>query len=309
MEAKAHLGQAGFNHRVAQAALVFGIEHEKAAAAGSDQLSAQGAAFHCALIALVDLGVRHVGRAALLVLPMLVQQLAKLTRASRLQRLQAAQPEVLYVVQILDHAGILPPCLGILLAEDHGRATRITGEKQDEAVFKVMKRFGRGVQRPRLHAVIAIELKTGHAAERRNILILLADRLGKTVDLDVARPLGKLFWVDELPAVGIERFEQRGGETAGGSQPGPCRNVGHGRDLERTPIQTNHLERFSYDRMLQLVDGLDPFEGRILDDKLVDEGLMHGDVDILVDRRRDEESGFMTVVGRKISAAATERDA
>ena len=47
----------------------------------------------------------------------------------------------------------------------------------------------------------------------------------------------------------------------------------------------------------------------VFDDQVVDEGLMHGDVDVFVDRRGDQEAAMVAIVGRQIGAAAAERDA
>ena len=40
-----------------------------------------------------------------------------------------------------------------------------------------------------------------------------------------------------------------------------------------------------------------------------DERPHHRDVDVLVDRRRDQEAAVLAVVGRQVGAAAAERDA
>jgi hypothetical protein len=51
-----------------------------------------------------------------------------------------------------------------------------------------------------LDRAVAVKGETGDAAERRDVLILLADRLLEPLDLDVARLLGELAWAPTLRA-------------------------------------------------------------------------------------------------------------
>ena len=140
-------------------------------------------------------------------------------------------------------------------------------------------------------------------------MVLLADRLAQPVDLDVAGLLGELARMDQHLAMAVERLEQRGREAARGAEPGAGRNIGHRGDFERVHVEPDQLERLAHDRMLELVDRADALELGIFHDQIVDEGLMHRDVDVLVDRRRDQEAALLAIVGRQVGAAAAERDA
>src|SRR6185436_8519885 len=69
VEAEAHLGEARMTHRMAEAFLLVGVEHEKAAATRADELSPERAIRHREIIPLVDLRIAHPARALLFVLP------------------------------------------------------------------------------------------------------------------------------------------------------------------------------------------------------------------------------------------------
>src|SRR5438552_2253454 len=58
IEAHPHLAQSCLAHGPAQPGLVFGVEHQEAAAAGADQLAAQRSVAHGQLIIFVDRRVR-----------------------------------------------------------------------------------------------------------------------------------------------------------------------------------------------------------------------------------------------------------
>ena len=104
---KAHLGQPGLAHGMAQAHLVLGVEHQEAAAARPDQLAADRAVVHSEIVPVVDLRIGHAARALALVLPVLVHQPAEADEVARLERRLAAQAEVLHVMKIVDHGGVV----------------------------------------------------------------------------------------------------------------------------------------------------------------------------------------------------------
>ena len=60
------------------------------------------------------------------------------------------------------------------------------------------------LQRLGLDAAVGIEREASDAAVRRDVLVLLADRLAEAVDLDVARQLGQLVR-DAAGAAGARR--------------------------------------------------------------------------------------------------------
>src|SRR5262245_60555812 len=106
IEAEADLGQAGADHGVAQPGLVLGVEHQEPATAGTDQLATNRAVLERELIPFVDARVRHAAGSLLLMGPVLVHQLAELDQLAAFQRLEAAQSEILDIIQVLDHAAV-----------------------------------------------------------------------------------------------------------------------------------------------------------------------------------------------------------
>src|SRR4051812_6170078 len=78
VEAEAHLAQPGLTHGVAQLRFLLGVKHQKASAAGADELPAQSAIVHGVGVPLVDLTVAHRTRALFLALPVHVHEAGEL---------------------------------------------------------------------------------------------------------------------------------------------------------------------------------------------------------------------------------------
>ncbi len=77
IEAKANFSQAFASHGAAQRIAVIGVEQQKAATAGPDQLAADGSVFPANFIPAVDAFVGGPGRSIFFVQPVLVHQFAK----------------------------------------------------------------------------------------------------------------------------------------------------------------------------------------------------------------------------------------
>jgi hypothetical protein len=158
------------------------------------------------------------------------------------------------------------------------------------------------------HPVVAVKGQALEAAERRDVLILLPDRLAEPVDLDVARHLGQLLRVQRLVPVQVQRLQERGGEAAGRPEARARRDVREGGDLDLRGPQALQRQSLPDDRMPHLLDPLDVLERRVFQ---VDPGLerpRHRHVDVLVDGGGDQKSLALGVVRRKIGAAAAQRD-
>src|SRR5947209_15766421 len=125
VEPETDLLQARRRHGVAEPRLILRIEHQESAATGADQLAAGRTILHRVTVPLIDVWIGHAARAPLLVLPVLVHQAAEIDETSALQCFKAAQAEILHVIQILDHTGILLPRFVVLLLENRRRAARI----------------------------------------------------------------------------------------------------------------------------------------------------------------------------------------
>jgi hypothetical protein len=61
--------------------------------------------------------------------------------------------------------------------------------------------------------------------------------------------------------------------------------------------------------MPDVSDACDFLKKGIFEEKLLHEALVDDDIDIFVDRGRDEKSTIFPVIGRQVSAAAAEGDA
>src|SRR3954468_9156080 len=110
--------------------MVFGVEEQKPAAAGSHQLSPHPPVPQAQFVPLVDVGVTHAARAPLLLLPLLVHQLAESPKVALQQRTSRAQTECLDVLQIRQHIAVMPFASLLLIGEDAARAPREAREEE-----------------------------------------------------------------------------------------------------------------------------------------------------------------------------------
>ena len=153
-----------------------------------------------------------------------------------------------------------------------------------------------------------MEAELGDSAIRGDVLVLLSDRLVQAVDLDLAGRAREVVRQDRAAAMRVERLHERGRETAGRAEAGAGGDVGERGDLDLRRAEVEHPDGLADDRMLDVVGTLDVFELRVLEEDAADERPHHGDVDVLVDRRGDEEAAVLAVVRAEVGAAAAERD-
>ena len=106
----------------------------------------------------------------------------------------------------------------------------------------------------------------------------------------------------------VERLHERRRKAARRSETGPRGNVSKRRDLDLRRLETDHPQHLADDRMLDLVDRVDVFELRVLEKDARRERPHRRDVDVLVDRRRDQKAAVLPVIRGKVRAAAAERD-
>ena len=130
----------------------------------------------------------------------------------------------------------------------------------------------------------------------------------EAVDLDVARQLGELVGMEQPSPVRVERLQERCREAAGRAETRAGRNVGECGDLDLRRPEVEFEQRLANEPVLHVIDPLDVLELRVLQEDARREGPHHGDVDVLVDRRRDQEPAVVLVVGRQVGAAAAKRD-
>src|SRR5262249_12659302 len=100
VEAESNLAEAFGAEDVAQPGLVGGVKHQDAPPARPDELAADRPVLEREVVPAVDVGVRHLIGAPLLVLPVLVHDLAEADEVTLLQELAAALADLLDVVKV-----------------------------------------------------------------------------------------------------------------------------------------------------------------------------------------------------------------
>ena len=237
-----------------------------------------------------------------------IHELRKLAQVASFQRLLALHAQLFDEVQILHHGLVHAFGFVVLLLQNLRRRARVAGEKEQQVVLQIEERFLGEFHRDDLHFSSRQKVEGSHATDRRDVLILLADGLVQFLQLDLAGLRGDLHRAHDVLFVSVQRFQQRRGETAGRTESAAGGDVGHRGDLQRAPVHLQKRARFTHDRMLQPARVLHTLKPRVFHDEVVHEGFVERDIDILVDRRGDEEPAMLLVVGREIRAAAAERD-
>ena len=153
-----------------------------------------------------------------------------------------------------------------------------------------------------------MERETGDAAVGRDVLVLLADRLAQAIHFDFTRQCGEFAWMQQAAAVRVERTEECGRKTARRPKARPRGDIRERRDLNLRRPESDQPHGFADDRVLHLVDAVHVFELRVLQVDAGRERPHDGDVDVLVDRRGDEEAGVIAIVRGQVGTAAAKRD-
>src|ERR1700736_4135772 len=105
---------------MAQLRLVFGVEHHNPPAAGTDQLSAERAIAQAEIVPFIELRLRNYLGAFLFPLPVLMHQCSERAQVPIFNRSETALTEILHVMEILYHPGIVFLALLVLLTQDRG---------------------------------------------------------------------------------------------------------------------------------------------------------------------------------------------
>ena len=167
---------------------------------------------------------------------------------------------------------------------------------------------GRADHLGHLDPVVRVEADEVEAAERRGVLVLLADRLAAALDLDLAALLGEPRGRRVAALVGVQGVEQADREGAGGAEAGAAgRDVGHRGDLDAA-LDAQQAQRLAHQRVLDVRRAGDLLGARVADPHRRVELAADGDVDRLVDRRGEHRAAVAAIVGRQVGAAAEEAD-
>ena len=98
--------------------------------------------------------------------------------------------EILGEVQIIEHRLIIGFGFVILILQNTGGASGITGEEKQEIIFEIKEGLFRNFSRSVINPAIFMESESGDATHGGNILVLFPDGLAQPVDLNVARLFG-----------------------------------------------------------------------------------------------------------------------
>src|SRR6185437_7307505 len=128
------------------------------------------------------------------------------------------------------------------------------------------------------------------------------------IDFDVTGLLGQFARMDDVARLRMQCAKQRGGETAGRTESGTSRNIRERRDLDLAGLARKQPQRLAHDAVLDLVDRIDVLDRRIFQIDARLERLYHTDIDVFVDRGRDQKSLMLTIIGGEVGAAAAEAD-
>jgi hypothetical protein len=130
------------------------------------------------------------------------------------------------------------------------------------------------------------------------------------IDFDVAGLFSQFLAWDYVSLPGVQGAQQGHREAARRAQPGARRDIRHAHDFEiRMGTDVHQAQGFAHDGVLHFVHRMRQLHLRVLDEQLLREGLVQRDVDVLIDGRRDDETGVVAVIGRQVRAAAAERNA
>ena len=108
-----------------------------------------------------------------------------------------------------------------------------------------------------------MEGEAGHPADGRDILVLLAYRLAKAVNFNVAGKFGQLLLGQVAATMRVERLEQRRREAARTSEPCSRRDVGERGDFDLRGLEAQQAQAFPDDRMLNLRNLFDVLQLRV----------------------------------------------
>ena len=157
-----------------------------------------------------------------------------------------------------------------------------------------------------IHDPVAGDLQHRQSAERRHVLILLADPFLQHVQLDVTSLLGQGLQRDVVAAIVMERVEQSDEIATGRAEPRSRRKIGNRGDFEGL-LDPVSLQRLTGELMPKLTDMIDDLGLRIVQpDLATDHRPVHGDVHVLVEAHGEDESAVLAEIGGKIGSAAAE---
>src|SRR5271157_211596 len=201
-------------HGASQTHGVVGQEHQEAAAAGADELTAHGAVAAPPLVTVVDARTGDEFRSHSLPLPVLVEQPAIVAKLACFQDGPAFMADLLDRMQVADHLSALVPGPVILVLEDLGRLPDDACREQQDAQLEFAETVIGEIQGSHHHSAVGPEFVGVDPPAGRHVLVLLPHRFAEHVDLDGTSRLGQLLGRHGLVSEPVECFEKGGRETA-----------------------------------------------------------------------------------------------
>jgi len=239
---------------------------------------------------------------------MFVHQLAKAARVALLEGQLDAQAELLDEVQIVEHGCVAQLGANFLVVQHHGRVARIAREEHEQVFFEIVQRAVADVERVDGDLAVLMKFEAGETAVRGDVLVLFADGLLQDFDLDFAGFFGDNSGIDVFPLERVHGAQQTDSEGSRGTEAGAGGDVGHADDFDRRGHFVQ-AQRFADERVPDFVDADGVLKGGIFQQVSAAEGFVDADVDVLVDRRGDDESAETAVIRRQIGTSASDRDA
>ena len=216
--------------------------------------------------------------------------------------------ELLDAVHALDgRVLVLDDRLGLLLEHRRRRALD-AGVVDDEVRLELVDDLVAQREALDLDGAVGLERQRADAAERRDVLVLLADRLLEEIDLELAGLARELLGRDELALERVQAVEQGDREAARRAETRVGGHVGQAVELEAAG-DPGHAERRLEDAVPDLVDRVDDLALGVREADGVLEAARDADEDELVDGRGDDEAAVLARVAGEVGAASPEGEA
>src|SRR3984957_8965875 len=310
VETEVEFAETGLAHGFAERGLVLlAIDCEEAAAAGAGDLAAEGSVGAGELVPGVDGRIGDSFGEPLLGLPVQIHELAEASEIAALHAVKALHAHVFDLEKAGDDIVIVAPGGVVLPGEDGGRVAHLPRVKKKEIFFELVLDFGMERDARRDDDAIAIDVEARDSAVGSHVLILLADGLLETGELDVAGFFSQYLCAHGSLRECMQGFEKADEVTTGGAHGGARGDVGDGDDFEAA----GHAEKFhgfASQVVFDLVDVMDELGFAVAHaDHVVDDGGIDVEVHVFVDGDGKDESAVFAIEGGQVSSAAAEGDA
>src|SRR5208337_1707578 len=207
------------------------IKGKESPATGAGYLAAQRSMLLRSIVNAVKLGVRHLGRNLLFVLPMLVKLLPHNVDITALHSLKNLVADVFDVMHTINDAGLFFFGALLLLAQNLVRATGRAREKNQHVLVQFVGYFVGDIRLADLDRSVLGNLQDRQAAKSGHIRILLANRPLQNVSFDLKIHFCQLRQRHVLALHDVNGMQQADRIATGRTEPSASWNVGHRADF------------------------------------------------------------------------------